>query len=62
MTAISTMIETAETTDPQEGFILLPLNKLAISERNIRRTHRKADLDALAASIKSLGLFPGVQF
>lgn len=56
MTAMSTSIETAETTDPQASFVLIPLNKLAISERNIRRTDRKADLDALAASIKSLGL------
>ena len=38
------------------GFAHIPLNKLAISERNIRRTDRKADLEALAASIRSLGL------
>jgi ParB family transcriptional regulator, chromosome partitioning protein len=38
------------------GFAFIPLNKLAISPQNIRRTDRKADLDALAASIKSLGL------
>jgi ParB family chromosome partitioning protein len=38
------------------GFAHIPLNKLAISEQNIRRTDRKADLEALAASIKSLGL------
>ncbi len=38
------------------GFAQIPLNKLAISEQNIRRTDRKADLEALAASIKSLGL------
>jgi ParB family chromosome partitioning protein len=57
MTAFdNTKIETAETSGPQAGFVLIPLNKLAISERNIRRTDRKADLDALAASIKSLGL------
>lgn len=54
MTAISKTIENAEATDPQAGLMLIPLNKLAISERNIRRTDRKADLDALAASIKSL--------
>jgi ParB family transcriptional regulator, chromosome partitioning protein len=40
----------------QSAFAHIPLNKLAISEQNIRRTDRKADLDALAASIKSLGL------
>jgi ParB family chromosome partitioning protein len=56
MTAVSTKFETAETNARQPGFILIPLNKLAISERNIRRTDRRADLDALAASIKSLGL------
>jgi ParB family transcriptional regulator, chromosome partitioning protein len=56
MTAMSTTIKIAETTNPQAGFVLIPLNKLAISERNIRRTDRKADLEALAASIKSLGL------
>jgi ParB family chromosome partitioning protein len=38
------------------GFARIPLNRLAISEQNIRRTERKADLEALAASIKSLGL------
>ena len=56
MTAMSTAFETAETTDPQAGFVRIALNKLAISERNIRRTDRKVDLDALAASIRSLGL------
>jgi ParB family chromosome partitioning protein len=56
MTAVSTPIETAKATDPQAGFVLIPLHKLAISERNIRRTDRKAHLEALAASIKSLGL------
>ena len=56
MTAVSTKFETAETNARQPGFILIPLNRLAISARNIRRTDRKADLDALAASIKSLGL------
>ena len=55
MTATSTMIENAETTDLLAGFVRIALNKLAISERNIR-TDRKADLEALAASIKSLGL------
>lgn len=38
------------------GFAFIPLNKLTISPQNIRRTDRKADLDALMASIKSLGL------
>jgi hypothetical protein len=56
MTAQPTPIETAEAKAPQAGFVLIPLNKLAISECNIRRTDRKVDLDALAASIKSLGL------
>ena len=40
----------------QSGFAHIPLNKLTISEQNIRRTDRKADLHALTASIKSLGL------
>ena len=38
------------------GFAHIPLNRLTISDQNIRRTDRKADLEALAASIKSLGL------
>jgi ParB family chromosome partitioning protein len=38
------------------GFAHIPLNRLTISDQNIRRTHRRADLEALAASIKSLGL------
>jgi ParB family chromosome partitioning protein len=38
------------------GLARIPLNKLTVSDQNIRRTDRKADLDALAASIKSLGL------
>ena len=40
----------------QSGFAHIPLNKLTISAQNIRRTDRKADLEALAASIRSLGL------
>ncbi len=56
MTVVSTKFETAETNSRQPGFVRIPLNKLAISERNIRRTDRRADLEALAASIKSLGL------
>ena len=38
------------------GFAHIPLNRLTVSDQNIRRTDRKADLEALAASIKSLGL------
>lgn len=41
---------------PASGFTLIPLSKLAISPQNIRRTDRKVDIDALAASIRSLGL------
>lgn len=40
----------------KSNFAYIPLNKLAISDQNIRRTDRKADLEALAASIKSIGL------
>jgi ParB-like chromosome segregation protein Spo0J len=40
----------------QSGFAHIPLNKLTISEQNIRRTDRQADLHAWTASIKSLGL------
>lgn len=35
---------------------LIPLNKLVESEDNVRRTERKRDLDALAASIAAHGL------
>jgi ParB family chromosome partitioning protein len=35
---------------------LIPLNKLVASPRNVRRTDRKADIDALAASIAAHGL------
>jgi ParB family chromosome partitioning protein len=38
------------------GFAHIPLNRLTVSDQNIRRTDRKADLEALAASIRSLGL------
>ncbi len=38
------------------GFAHIPLNRLTISDQNIQRTDRKANLEALAASIKSLGL------
>lgn len=34
----------------------IPLNKLVVSPRNVRRKDRKADIDALAASIASRGL------
>lgn len=51
MTAMSKTIEIAETTDQQAGFVLIPLHKLAISQRNIRRTDRKTDPEAVAASI-----------
>lgn len=34
----------------------IPLNRLRVSKINARRTDRKADIDALAASITSLGL------
>jgi ParB/RepB/Spo0J family partition protein len=48
----------SDTLEPisQSGFAHIPLNNLTISAQNIRRTDRKADLEALAASIKSLGL------
>jgi ParB family chromosome partitioning protein len=35
---------------------LIPLNKLVLSEANVRRRDRKGDIDALAASIASHGL------
>ncbi len=35
---------------------LIALNKLAASPRNVRKQDRKADLDALAASIAAHGL------
>jgi ParB family chromosome partitioning protein len=35
---------------------LVPLNKLSASSRNVRRKDRKADIEALAASIASCGL------
>ena len=35
---------------------LIPLSKLVVSPRNVRRKDRKADIDALAASIASRGL------
>lgn len=35
---------------------LIPLNKLVVSPRNVRRKDRKADIEALAASIASRGL------
>jgi ParB family chromosome partitioning protein len=41
---------------PAKGFAFIPLTRLTISQRNMRRTDRKADVDALAASIRSLGL------
>lgn len=57
MTAALDRTGEAVTDDPNRpGFSFIPLNKLTISQQNIRRTDRKADLDALAASIKSLGL------
>jgi ParB family transcriptional regulator, chromosome partitioning protein len=39
-----------------EPIALIPLNKLVASPRNVRRKNRKADIDALAASIASRGL------
>lgn len=48
-------IDVREAAD-KSNFAHIPLNKLTISEQNIRRTDRKADLHALTASIKSLGL------
>jgi ParB family chromosome partitioning protein len=57
MTAVLNPTSDAVAADPAPaGFAFVPLNKLAISPQNIRRTARKVDLDALAASIKSLGL------
>lgn len=35
---------------------MIPLNKLVVSPRNVRKTDRKADIAALAASIASRGL------
>lgn len=35
---------------------LIPLNKLSASRFNVRKANRKADIDALAASIAALGL------
>jgi len=35
---------------------LIALNKLVVSPRNVRRQDRKADIDALAASIAAHGL------
>lgn len=40
----------------QTAFQLIPLNKLMASPRNVRRTDRKADIQALAASISAQGL------
>jgi ParB family transcriptional regulator, chromosome partitioning protein len=48
--------ELQEAQSSEGHFTLIPLHKLAVSPQNIRRTDRKADLDALAASIRSLGL------
>jgi ParB family chromosome partitioning protein len=56
MTAISHVEPETQQSPNQSGFAQIPLNKLAISDQNIRRTDRKADLEALVASIKSLGL------
>ena len=38
------------------SFTHIPLNRLIASEHNVRRTDRNADIEALAASIASLGL------
>ncbi|MFT3727880.1 MAG: ParB/RepB/Spo0J family partition protein [Terricaulis sp.] len=38
------------------SYKLIPLNQLVTSAENVRRTDRKADLDSLAASIKTHGL------
>lgn len=40
----------------QQPIQFIPLNKLVASPRNVRRRDRKADIDALAASIASRGL------
>ena len=57
MTAVLNLTVKAGATEPAPaGFAFIPLTKLAISPQNIRRTDRKVDLDALAASIRSLGL------
>ena len=39
-----------------QNFQYVPLNNLVVSPRNVRRKDRKADIDALAASISSRGL------
>jgi ParB family chromosome partitioning protein len=39
-----------------QNFQYIPLNNLVVSPRNVRRKDRKADIDALAASIASRGL------
>ncbi len=40
----------------QQTILFIPLNKLGVSTRNVRRKDRKADIEALAASIASRGL------
>lgn len=43
-------------TAQQQTIQFIPLNKLVASPRNVRRKDRKADIDALAASIAARGL------
>ncbi len=40
----------------QSSIQFVPLNRLTTSQHNVRRTDRKADIDALAASIAAVGL------
>lgn len=39
-----------------QSILMVPLNKLVVSPRNVRRKDRKVDIDALAASIDANGL------
>jgi ParB family chromosome partitioning protein len=42
--------------EPSNPIQLIPLNRLSASKFNVRKANRKADIDALAASIAALGL------
>ncbi len=39
-----------------QAVVQIPLNRLSASPLNVRKTNRKADIDALAASILAHGL------
>src|SRR5262245_61285469 len=41
---------------PMSDIQSIPLSKLVLSEANVRRTDKKPDLEALAASIRAHGL------